>query len=433
MPEPTDTLMIPATAEELLELQNLRRIAAIGQAQKSRFNAGKLDGIDPEKALDPAEWAKIPILDKEQLRAMDPDEFYSGFCIGARRGISEYWRSGGSTGRPLFYPRTAEDIRFSRIGFQRALDLAGFSAEDIAHMSLPLGIHPAGHMMARSGSDMGVGMVWAGGGNTLPSAAQLDLIRLFKPSTWIGMASYGIQLANLARSSGFALRQSTVDRILCSAEPLSDAKREKLSSLWGAEVRDCYGMTEVMMLGCEDEACDGFRFWSDFCYPEVLDEHTLEPVAEGEPGVLVVTSLVTNNATPFIRWNTGDVVTMRTGVERGSAYDVFPLIKHTHRTAGFVKVRGVNIGFHDLEDLMFGLDAVADFRVEITWQDDRDQLDLYVEFRSGTGEEDGRRQVADAVRRVFGLVPRQFVEESGTIARAFEGAFKPNRFHDLRD
>ena len=424
--------MIPGTPEELLALQNERRIAAITRARTSEFFKGKLDSISAENATEPEEWAKIPILDKEELRAMDADTFYNVFCIGSRSDTIEFWRSGGSTGKPLFYPRTKDDIAYAQIGFKRALDLAGFSVDDIAHMSLPLGIHPAGHLMARSGSDMGVGMVWAGGGNTLPSNTQLDLIKLFKPSSWIGMASYGIQLGNLAKADGYDLAGSTVKKILCSAEPLSQSKRNKLSSLWNAEVRDCYGMTEMMMLGCEDAAFDGFRFWSDYCYPEVVDQSTFEPVTDGEEGLLIVTSLVTNNATPFIRWNTGDIVTMRNGVVSGTRYDVFPLVKHTHRTAGFVKVRGINIGFTDLEDLMFSSDFVADFRVEVRWTDDRDQLDIFYECTRDSDPEKSSENIKEIVRRVFGLTPRTFVEERGAISKLFEKTFKPNRIQDLR-
>lgn len=425
-----DHLELPSSAAQAQETQDARRAQAARQALRSPFFQGKLDHLNLNHVTQAEEWAKIPILDKDQLREMDSETFYERFCIADRRDITEFWRSGGSTGKPLFYPRTAADIRYGQIGFKRALDLAGFTADDIAHMSLPLGIHPAGQMMARSGSDLGVGMVWAGGGNTLPSATQLDLLQMFQPSAWIGMASYGIQLGNLARAEGVDLARASVDKILCSAEPLSATKRQKLSDLWGAKVRDCYGMTEVMMLGAEDAACDGFRFWSDFCYPEVVDEGTLEPVPDGTPGVLIVTALVTNNATPFIRWNTGDVVTMRRDVPRGTPYDVFPLIKHTHRTARFVKVRGVNIGFTDLEDVMFGLAEVSDFRVEIVWQNDRDELDVHVELAEGASA--AAERIKAAIVRVFGVSPRVIEGPRGAIAQAFEGVFKPVRVQDLR-
>ena len=429
----TVDLCLPANSEELTVVQGERRRAAFARAKQAPFFKGRLDHLNDERILEPEEWAKIPMLDKDQLRAMDSDTFYNDFCIGDRKSVSEYWRSGGSTGRPLFYPRTAEDLYYGLIGFMRVLNLAGMTEEDIGHMSLPLGIHPAGHLMCRAGEKIGAGMVWAGGGNTLPSGAQLDLIRLFRPTVWLGMASYGIQLANLARSEGFDLSACDVGKIICTAEPLSQSKRRKLSTLWNAPVRDCYGMTEVMMLGGEDEACDGFRFWSDFCYPEVVDPDTLQPVSDGEPGLLVVTSLATNNATPFIRWNTGDIVTMRDAAKDATGFSLFPLIKHTHRTAGFVKVRGINIGFTDLEDMMFNLDPVSDFRVEIVHADDRDELDLHVELTQDVDTAAATESISASVQRVFGLTPRIIEAERGAIAQAFEGAFKPARVSDLRE
>ena len=430
MTSQTDLMDIPSTRATLAELQGLRRRSAVKKAMESPFFQGRLDHLNAHHITQAEEWDKIPVLDKEELRGMDSEAFYTKFCTAPREDIIEFWRSGGSTGKPLFYPRTARDIHYGQLGFKRALDLAGFTASDITHMSLPLGIHPAGHMMARSGSDMGVGMVWAWGGNTLPSGAQLDLMRMFHPTAWIGMASYGIQLANLARAEGFDLAGSGIEKILCSAEPLSDIKREKLADLWGAPVRDCYGMTEMMMLGCEDAACDGFRFWSDYCFPEVVDETTFEPVPEGTPGLLIVTSLVTNNATPFLRWNTGDIVTMRSKINGAGAYDVFPLIRHTHRTAGFVKVRGVNVGFAELEDLMFADPQVSDFKVEIVWENDRDEMDVSAEV---TGDEaTTKTRIRDKIQRTFGVKPRVVIGTAGGIATSFEGQFKPVRIADRR-
>jgi hypothetical protein len=53
------------------------------------------------------------LLDKDMLRSMSDAEFYKNFCLAPaqRDSISEYWRSGGTTGRPLFYPRSHRDPR----------------------------------------------------------------------------------------------------------------------------------------------------------------------------------------------------------------------------------------------------------------------------------------------------------------------------------
>jgi phenylacetate-CoA ligase len=114
------------------------------------------------------------------------------------------------------------------------------------------------------------------------------------------MSSYGLHLANLAEAAGIDLRQSSIRKIMCT-EPLSPAKREKLASMWGAEVFDCFGMTEAGMMGAEGGGSDGYRVWTDLFFVEVVDPMSNEPVPEGTPGMLVVTPLWSFTGTPFLR------------------------------------------------------------------------------------------------------------------------------------
>lgn len=427
-----EDMLIPKSKAELLETQRAGKRRAVEMARRAGFWKGKLDHIDLERLDDPAEWQKIPILDKEQLRAMFTQAFYRDFMIAERRDIAEYWRSGGSTGKPLFYPRTQRDTYYALISFQRVFDCVGVTSEDIAHISLPLGIHPAGHLMARAAELYGVGAVWAGAGNSLPSALQLELLRMFKPSLWVGMSSYGMHLANLATASGFNATDLGISKIICTAEPLSQAKRSKMERQWGAEVFDSFGMTETMMMGSEDKTHDGFRIWADFNYLEVLHPDTLEPVSDGEQGVLIMTALVTNNATPFLRWNTGDIVTMRQDVPGEGPYAVFPVVKHAHRTAGFFKVRGVNIGHSEFEDMMFETPEVNDFRVEAVFDGNLDQLVVYVELANDADENLFLEQLKEKVKLSFEVTPEIEIREPGSIAKEFESAVKPPRFRDSR-
>ena len=162
-------LGLPRSREEIERLQRVRKAAAFENAKRAKFWKGKLDGIDPRKLDDPEIWRKIPILDKEQLRQLTTQAFYEDFCIARREDICEYWRSGGSTGRPLFYPKTFEDIRYNMVGFTRTFECSGTLPGNLAHVSFPLGIHPAGHMWARAARIMGIGTIWGGAGAALPS------------------------------------------------------------------------------------------------------------------------------------------------------------------------------------------------------------------------------------------------------------------------
>jgi phenylacetate-CoA ligase len=373
-------------------------------------------------------WLKIPLLTKEELRAIPPERFHDEFCIQPRTKVVEYWRSGGATGRPLFYPRSAEDMVHGLLAFERAWALIGATADDCSHISVPLGVHPVAHLYARAAINLGVGTVWCGAGSNTPSEVQLELIDHLKPTVWLGMASYGLHLANVAETKGFDLSSSSVKKIIVAAEPLSPVKRQKLESAWGAEVFDHFGMTEAAFVAGEGLGHHGLHIWADQFYVEVVDENTGEPVPEGEVGSLVVTPLWNNSMTPFLRWSSGDLVSLSNKeLQQEFPWSLFPILKHERRTVGFFKVRGVNINHAELEDALFRDPDVVDFRAEVYNANDNDVLHLHVEKRAG-----GREGIVDLIRRMFQVTPEVTLLPRGTIAKDFEAAVKPPRFVDRR-
>ncbi len=425
-------LPLPKSQDEIDRLVQERLPIVVAQALRSPFHAKRLAGIDPAKAADPDEWRKIPVLDKEELRQLTPRQFMDDFNLAPRQDVQEYWRSGGSTGQPLFYPRTFKDMEYMYLGFRRGLECSGVKAGDTAHLSYPLGIHPVGHMNARVLQQMGVGVNWAGSGANTPSAMQVQLIDQMQPTIWTGMSSYALHLANLAEAQGFDLAASSVKKVMVSAEPLSQPKRDKISRLWGAEVYDGFGMTEMCMMGYEDDLHDGFRMWSDMFYLEVLNPETMEPVAEGEEGLLVTTALWNINATPFVRWNSGDLVTWRAGGD-SDGYGIFPRVKHTHRTAGFFKVRGININHSEFEDFMFTDPSIQDFKCEIvTGSNDLENLKVSVELKRDADAAAVSADLSTRIKNTFEVTPELVQLDLGSLAQEFEGAVKAPRFQDNR-
>ena len=423
---------LPKTRAEIEPIQSDGKRRALAQARRAPFYTGKLDRVNADRLDDPDEWRKIPILDKETLRKLEDREFYEKFCIAPDDGIAEYWRSGGATGTPLFYPRSFADIAAAMIGFSRIYDCTNCGRGGRAHVSFPLGIHPVGQMLARAASSRGISVNWAGSGTTTPSAMQLELIERLRPTIWMGMSSYGLHLANLAEARGLNLAARSIETVLCSAEPLSDAKREKLARQWGAQVRDTFGMTEAGMMGAEDEAGRGFRIWTDMFLIEVLDPDTHAPVAEGQVGSLVVTPLWTNNVTPFLRWSSGDLVTWRRGDDDTGPFSVFPLIKHAHRTSGFFKLRGVNVNHSEFEDFIFRNVEISDFKAELVTERDLEVMVLTVEVRRGVDASAAVEALKTAVRNQFELTPQIVVVETGSLAKEFETSVKMPRFSDRR-
>jgi len=164
----------------------------------------------------------------------------------------------------------------------------------------------------------------------------------------------------------------------------------------------------------------------------VLEPQTLEPVTEGEVGTLVVTALSTNNCTPFLRWSSGDLVTYSEADDNAGPFSVFPRVRHAHRTSGFFKVRGVNIGHQDLEDFLFRYAEIGDFRAEALNEGDNDILRLSIEVRRGADADALVPKLMQKVREVFELAPDIVVLPTGTLAREGEANIKSARFLDRR-
>ena len=103
-------------------------------------------------------------------------------------------------------------------------------------------------------------------------------------------------------------------------------------------------------------------------------------------------------------------------------------MRHARRTVGFFKVRGVNINHADLEDAMFRIPEVVDFRAEIyNSATGNDVLHLHVETRNLKAE-----GVIEGVRRAFQVTPEVTLLPRGSIAKDFEANIKAPRFVDKR-
>ena len=432
MPIAHDDLQLPASVDEIARIQSERKRVALERARTAPYYAGRLDDIDASRLDDPEVWARIPIIDKAVLRDIGVEHFEEQFFIAERGQIAEYWRSGGATGVPLYYPRTYDDMQYTFLQIRRCWAVMGASPGDLCHVSFPLGVHPAGTLMARGAAMVGIGVVWAGSGTGTPSQVQLELIRSLRPTIWIGMPSYGIHLANLADAEGFELAAGSVQRVMGAAEALSAPKREKLARGWGAEVNDLIGMTEMGILGADSEVHEGFHVWSDHFLFEVIDEESGLPQADGEQGLLVITPLFTNTATPFLRWSSGDIVSLTHETTLDGPFSVFPVMRHAQRTVGFFKVKGVNINHTEFEDFMFGITEVNDFKVELRTGSSGDELVVSIEIKRGVSADTVPGDVASAIRGTFEVLPLVEILETGTLGREFEKSIKAPRFVDHR-
>ena len=280
----------------------------------------------------------------------------------------------------------------------------------------------------------GVGMVWVGAGNAYPSAAQLDLIQTLRPTVFIGMSSFALHLANLAEAKGIDLAAGSVRKLVCSAETLSAAKREKLSRMWGAEVFDVFGMSEAGLMGAENSAHDGIHIWTDMYFIEVVDPETGRAVPEGRSG-----RCASRRSGPITlrRSCAGIPATWSAIVAIGRDWAfrrAFSVIRHANRTTGFFKVRGVNINHAEFEDMMFRNAHVLDFQavLETERETDRESLRVLIEIKATCEPKAVCPRVAEAVKRTFEISPAVQVLERGSLAAEIERSLKAPRFVNRR-
>jgi len=425
-------LELPNSKEEIIQIQSIRKKVAFEQAKKTKFYKGKLDHINIDLLDEPEEWAKIPIIDKETLRDLGVENFQDLFCIADQKNIAEYWRSGGVTGVPLYYPRTHMDMYYTYIQLCRCWTVSGLKDSDICHQSFPYGVHPAGQLWSRTANQVGIGILWAGSGANTPSKVQLELIRDLQPTIWMGMPSYGLHLANLAEEMDIDLAGSKVRKVIVGAEALSKAKREKLERCWGAEVNDFFGMTEIGILGADSEVHEGFHIWTDQAFFEVVDERSGLPVEEGEEGLMVITPLFCNTSTPFLRWSSGDIVRISHETSLKGPFSIFPVMEHAHRTVGFSKIKGININHSEFEDFIFRIPEINDFKVEFFATDGLDELLLSIEIKKLDNPEILIKEVSKRIKDIFEVKPIIVQMKSGTLAQEFESSVKAPRFVDKR-
>ncbi len=130
------------------------------------------------------------------------------------------------------------------------------------------------------------------------------LIDRFRPEALVGYTGILVDLARFVRDHPGALHHRP-RALVSAAEGLQPGQRELLEAHLVDEVFLSYGSREFMNLGMECEHHAGYHLASDNVLVEVVDASD-RPVEPGCAGRIVVTDL-RNTATPFIRYEIGDI------------------------------------------------------------------------------------------------------------------------------
>jgi len=271
----------------------------IAHAQKaSPAFAALLADVDAAAITSRAALAQLPVIRKSELqerqqaaRAAGGDVFGGFSAVGYGVAMPRVFASPG----PLYEPEgTAKD--YWRMA--RAIFASGFRAGELIHNSFSYHFVPAGSMMETGAHAMGCSVFPGGTGQT---EQQVQAMRELRPAGYIGTPSFLKIIVEKAAELGLDL--PSVKKAMFGGEAYPPSLRDWFSAQ-GIAGYQCYATADLGLIAYETEAREGLVL-DEGVLVEIVRPGTGDPVAEGEVGELVVTTL--NPDYPLIRFGTGDL------------------------------------------------------------------------------------------------------------------------------
>lgn len=407
-----DAMMMSRERIDALQVELLRE--AISRARSAPAYRDTLTGVRPEGITSPEDIRDLPLTTKADLRAGMPE----GFLAVDKAKVVRMHYSSGTTGLATAVYHTAGDVlRWSQC-VARGMLAAGLSREDIFQNMMGYGLFTGGLGFHYASELIGMMTIPASAGNT---ERQLHLMQTFGSTALHVIPSYALRVLHVCEKDGLDPREDfSVRVIFVGGEPHTDEIRRRIEEGFGAKVYNCYGLSEMCGPGVAMEcaAQDGLHVREDHYLAEILDPETLEPVAPGELGELVLTTL-RREAMPLIRYRTRDFTREIIGeCPCGSAH--MRLERIEGRTDDMLVVRGVNIYPMQLERALLRIPEVGrNYLITLTRPADMDVMTLGVElsaeaFTDDMRELDGlRRRICGRVREELGITVEVELHESG--------------------
>jgi phenylacetate-CoA ligase len=321
------------------------------------------------------------------------------------------FKTSGITGTPLKVLDTAEDWAWRRERYVHTLRSVGVGPEDRVAMAFSFG--PYAHSWNANEGLGGVGALAVPLGS-MSSVARLQTIAEVEATVVWCTPSYALRLVEVAVRERLEAALDSVRLVLCGGEPGASlpGTRARIEEGFGARCFDHYGLTEVGPFAYPCSAGHGMHVNERDFVCEFLDER-LEPVAAGERGELVITSL-RRTGFPVLRYRTGDVVVRDAGRCPAGHADLWLPDGIVGRTDDMVVIRGMNVYPSAIEEAVRRISGSGEFRITFySAARGMDEIKLEVELPEGGGarvlQEEMRRRLGLRVRVVpvaAGLLPR---------------------------
>ena len=369
---------------EALKLGLLKRHLAHAQAGSPYWRGSfAAAGLSPDSVKTLDDLRRFGFIDKAVLRArQEAAPILGDLAAVPERDVVYISASSGSTGVPTVSPFTAQDFDDWMDYEARQFWSSGLRPTDRYCHSLNFSLFVGGPCVLGA-QRLGALSIHAG---TVPSERLLTILRQFQATAIWTTPSYAWYLGETAEKEGIDPRHDlAVRRIFVAGEPGGSIPetRSRIEALWGASVYDYYGLSDIFgsCAGmCEEK--DGLHWAEDHILAEVLDPATGEPVADGERGELVLTTLK-KQARPLIRFRTGDIVSFTSEPCRCGRTSQRLLGVHG-RLDDMLIIRGVNLFPSDVEAIVRkDHDFSGEYRLVVERENHLDILTVEAERRHG--------------------------------------------------
>lgn len=384
-----DSLETRSTDErEAAQMAALSAQVALAKGKTAYF--GKLlAAVDPGAITSRSALAELPITRKGDLLDLQKSTPpFGGMTTVAPNGLARLYMSPG----PIY---DAEGPEPDPWRFARTLYAAGFRKGEILHNCFSYHLTPAGMMVDSAARAIGCAVFPGGVGNT---EMQVQAASDLKPAGYGGTPSFLKIILEKARELGVDI--SSMKKGLVGGEALPPSLRKELSDL-GCDVLQCYGTADLGLVAYESPALEGMIL-DEGVIVEIVRPGTGDPVAEGEVGEIVVTSL--NQSYPLIRFGTGDMSAVLAGAS--------PCGRSNQRIKGWMgradqttKIKGMFVHPGQVAEVVKRHPEISKARLIVTGRTGEDVMTLHCETAaSGEALSDAVASSLQSVTKLRGSV-----------------------------
>jgi len=417
---------------QLRSVQKTRLIATVERAAKSEFYARRFaeTGVDLRSITSADDITRLPFTTKDDLRSAYPSRMLT-------RPVTDMVRlhaSSGTTGAATVIYYTRNDIDSWADLMARCMHMVGVRAEDTFQNMSGYGLFTGGLGIHYGAERLGCLTIPAGAGN---SKRQLKLLEDFQVAVIHIIPSYALHLGTVKDELGYTPDRLKLRIALIGAEPHTVAIRERIEEVYSIKAYNSYGLSEMNGPGVAFECLEqnGMHLWEDAYLPEIVHPETGAPVADGEIGELVITTLC-REGMPLIRYRTKDLTRFLPG-DCPCGREHRRLDRIMGRSDDMIIIKGVNIYPMQVEQVLMSIPEVGqNYLIVLEREGYLDQMRVKVEVKEEFFVEDMRElkslqsRISSRLRDEILITARVDLVEHNSLPKS-EG--KAQRVQDLRE